>query len=421
MLTEARDLAEELDEPELQAEAMEWRIAALIALGDLRAAELELAEVQELVERVRQPFALHVAEHYASTLALCRGRLADAEAAARRSHEWSRLLTGRDASGIYGIQMFGIRREQGRLAELEPLVRLFTHDDQGDGAWRPGLALLLAELGLRDEAAEQLRLIRADGFEPLRASLWVASLAYLAEACALVGDRATAELVYPELAPLSGGNVVVGHGVACYGAADRFLGLLADTLGETERAHAHFARAAALNRRTGAGTWLAHTLYAHGALLARSESGDAAPLLDEAAALAQQIEMPTLLARIAEVARSGDARDLAAGPADGADAAPNGRRLKVVRDGDTASARGDGEPATESPDAPDQLTGRELQILRLIAAGHSNRRVGEELSISGHTVANHVRSILRKTGACNRTEAAGYAFRHALVDRPADR
>ena len=72
-------------------------------------------------------------------------------------------------------------------------------------------------------------------------------------------------------------------------------------------------------------------------------------------------------------------------------------------------------------DAPDQLTGRELQILRLIAAGHSNRRVGEELSISGHTVANHVRSILRKTGACNRTEAAGYAFRHALIDRAADR
>jgi DNA-binding NarL/FixJ family response regulator len=33
-------------------------------------------------------------------------------------------------------------------------------------------------------------------------------------------------------------------------------------------------------------------------------------------------------------------------------------------------------------------------------------------------VANHVRSILRKTGAANRTEAAGYAYRKALVDRP---
>jgi DNA-binding CsgD family transcriptional regulator/tetratricopeptide (TPR) repeat protein len=392
MLTEARDLAEQLSEPELQAEAMEWRIAALIALGDLRAAELELAEVSELVARARQPFALHVAEHYASTLALCRGRLDDAEAAAQRSHEWSRLLTGRDASGIYGIQMFGVRREQGRLAELEPLVRLLADGQQPDGAWRPGLALLLAELGLRDEAAAQLRQIRDDGFEPLRESLWVASLAYLAEACALVGDRALAERVYPELAPLSGCNVVVGHGVACYGAADRFLGLLAGVLDDAGRANAHFVRAATLNRHMQADTWLAHTLYAHGALLARTDAERAGTLLDESAALARRIGMPALIARIDAVALSGDA-DVVTDQLIGDD-----------RDG-----------------ATDELTGRELQILRLVAAGHSNRRVGEELSISGHTVANHVRSILRKTGACNRTEAAGYAFRHALIDRPADR
>jgi DNA-binding CsgD family transcriptional regulator/tetratricopeptide (TPR) repeat protein len=390
MLTEARDLAEQLSELELQAEAMEWRVAALIALGDLRAAELELSEVQELVARARQPFALHVAEHYASTLALCRGRLTEAEEAAQRSHEWSKLLSGRDASGIYGIQMFGVRREQGRLGELEPVLRMLADDAQPDGVWRPGLALLLAELGLHDEASEQLRRIRDDGFEPLRAALWVASLAYLAEACALVDDRELAELVYRELEPLSGGNVVVGHGVACYGAADRFLGLLANTLGDAERADAHLGRAVEYNRRMGAATWLAHTLYAHGALLADRDPGRASTLLREGAALAERIEMTSLRARIGEI--------------------------EFVR-------AAPGTPLTndESHGFTDELTGRELQILRLVAAGHSNRRVGEELSISGHTVANHVRSILRKTGACNRTEAAGYAFRHALVDRPADR
>ncbi|HEX5195496.1 MAG TPA: AAA family ATPase [Solirubrobacteraceae bacterium] len=398
MLTEARDLAEQLSELDLQAEAMEWRIAALIALGDLRAAELELTEVQELVARARQPFALHVAEHYASTLALCGGRLAQAEAAAQRSHEWSRLLTGRDASGVYGVQMFGVRREQGRLSELQPVLRMLAADVQAEDAWRPALALVLAELGLRDEAAEQLRRIRDDGLEPLRASLWVASLAYLAEACALVGDRDLAALVYAELAPLSGGNVVVGHGVACYGAADRFLGLLAGVLDDVGRADAHFVRAAALNRQMGAFTWLGHTLYAHGALLARvGDSARAAGLLDESLALARRIEMPALVARIGEVEV---ARDVAGG----ADGMHGSDGSGVVRDA-----------------AADELTGRELQILRLVAAGHSNRRVGEELSISGHTVANHVRSILRKTGACNRTEAAGYAFRHALIDRPADR
>ena len=62
------------------------------------------------------------------------------------------------------------------------------------------------------------------------------------------------------------------------------------------------------------------------------------------------------------------------------------------------------------------LSAREAQILALVAQGMSNRQVGSTLSISEHTAANHMRSILRKTGAANRTEAAGYAYRHSLLD-----
>jgi DNA-binding NarL/FixJ family response regulator len=67
------------------------------------------------------------------------------------------------------------------------------------------------------------------------------------------------------------------------------------------------------------------------------------------------------------------------------------------------------------PAAPDQLSAREVQILQLVARGLSNRQIGLELFISEHTAANHIRSILRKTGCANRTEAASYAHRHALV------
>ncbi|HEY5053746.1 MAG TPA: hypothetical protein VII45_10090, partial [Solirubrobacterales bacterium] len=74
--------------------------------------------------------------------------LGGAEAMAARSHEWGRLLTGRDASGIYGIQMFGIRREQGRLAELAPAVRILAGGVEREGPWRPGLVAVLAELGM---------------------------------------------------------------------------------------------------------------------------------------------------------------------------------------------------------------------------------------------------------------------------------
>ena len=381
LLSEACELAEELGDHELRAEAHQWRVAGLIVIGDLERASRELAAVHAMAVRLRQPFALHVAEHYAATIDLCVGRIAAAEAAAQRSHEWGRLLAGRPAGSTHGIQMFGIRREQGRLAELAPLIHMVAGTERPGGAWGPGLAALLAELGMEEEARRELDQVRREGLESLRASLWLGSLTYLTDACAGVGDDELAALIYPELAPMAGANVVIGHGVACYGAVDRYLGMLAATLGDHDRAAEHFESALGLNRAMGAATWVAHTLYAYGrSLRMRGRSHDeaaASALLTDAAAMAEQIGMPTLLAR---------ARAL-------------GARVERARP------------------LPDDLSWREVDVLRLVAAGLSNREIGQELFISGHTVANHVRSILRKTGAANRTEAAGYAHRHALVDR----
>jgi DNA-binding NarL/FixJ family response regulator len=56
-----------------------------------------------------------------------------------------------------------------------------------------------------------------------------------------------------------------------------------------------------------------------------------------------------------------------------------------------------------------------VQILGLVVRGLSNREIGKTLLISEHTAANHIRSILRKSGCANRTEAASYAHRHGLA------
>ncbi len=66
-------------------------------------------------------------------------------------------------------------------------------------------------------------------------------------------------------------------------------------------------------------------------------------------------------------------------------------------------------------DAPDGLSDREVDVLRRVARGLSNREIGTDLFISEHTVANHVRSILRKTRCANRTEATAYAYRMGLA------
>ena len=74
-----------------------------------------------------------------------------------------------------------------------------------------------------------------------------------------------------------------------------------------------------------------------------------------------------------------------------------------------------GAPEPEADELPDGLSAREVEILVELARGRSNREIGRLLHISEHTAANHVRSILRKTGCANRTEAAGYALRRGLV------
>jgi predicted ATPase len=64
MLGEARDLAEEMGDVEGQAEATQWRVSALMALGEIVPAREELAIALDMAQDTRQPFMLHVTEHY---------------------------------------------------------------------------------------------------------------------------------------------------------------------------------------------------------------------------------------------------------------------------------------------------------------------------------------------------------------------
>jgi NarL family two-component system response regulator LiaR len=74
-----------------------------------------------------------------------------------------------------------------------------------------------------------------------------------------------------------------------------------------------------------------------------------------------------------------------------------------------ASPKPDREPV------PDDLTPRELEVLRLIAQGMSNRQIALALSISEKTVKTHVSHILSKLHLADRTQAAIYAHRHGVT------
>jgi DNA-binding CsgD family transcriptional regulator len=69
----------------------------------------------------------------------------------------------------------------------------------------------------------------------------------------------------------------------------------------------------------------------------------------------------------------------------------------------------------ESSAATHGLTARELEVLRLVAAGKSNHAIAADLSVSDHTIRRHLQNIFRKLGVSSRAAATAFAFRHDLI------
>ena len=374
-----RDIGEELGDTEIRAEAMSWRVPAFVALCDLDAARREIAALRETAERTAQPFMLHVAEHYGSAIALCDGRLEEAEAMARAL---ARVEPAADRPRRLGrLRDPDVQRPPragaaggARAGGPDPGRRATRRS----GPWRPGLVCAARRArAWRPRRGASSRGSPPTGSTPFRESLWLASLTYLTDACAALGDEAMAALVYPELEPLAGENVMIGHLVACYGAADRYLGMLAATLGEWERAEEHFERAHGAQPAHGRGD------------LARPHALRARPR----AARARRRRRRRRAARRGGGARRAHRHAGAARPHPGARSpAPAAGRSR------TGCRRARCRSSASSP------------------AASATARSAAALSISEHTAANHIRSILRKTGCANRTEAASYAHRHGLVE-----
>jgi DNA-binding NarL/FixJ family response regulator len=74
-----------------------------------------------------------------------------------------------------------------------------------------------------------------------------------------------------------------------------------------------------------------------------------------------------------------------------------------------------GAKPTPGPQLPDELTPREAEVLKLIAAGLSNAEIAKALFVSGATIKTHVNRIFYKTGVRDRAQAVRYAYEHGLA------
>jgi predicted ATPase/DNA-binding CsgD family transcriptional regulator len=390
--TEMLRIAQQTQETEKAIQSYFWRIICLLEVGDILSVDTEVEALTQLSEELKQPFYQYLALTLRIMRLLLEGKWQAAEQMAYQSLTLGRRLQGQDPAGTFGIQMFTIRREQGRLREIEPVLRSFVQRHSLASAWRPGLALLYSELGLEHEARDVFERLAADDFTGIPSdTLWANCITYLAEVCAFLRDAPRAATLYQLLLPYAQRGIMAGGHTACLGSASRYLGLLAATICRWEEAEAHFQDALEMHTKMGAQPWLVHTQYEYARmLLARcSASGmpsqahtyreKAASLLHEALPLCRELGMRALEARVIALQE----------------------QLKT-------------QPK-KAAKYPGHLTQREVAVLRLIAAGKTNHEISEQLCISLRTVATHVTHIFNKIVAANRAEAAAYAVRHGLA------
>ncbi len=248
---EAVQVAEVSADAVLQLQARQWRIVSLLEQGDMQALDLELERYARAAEELRIPAYRWHLELVRATRAAMRGELAESERRARLALSLRTDGVLSNARPFHLVQLYALRQLDGRLEELRGAFEALPPDALH--VWRCGRARLYVELGEIEPARRELELLAACDFLDLRRDVqWLSSLGLLAEVCHALGDAARATLLTSLLLPHAGRRIVLGHGAACFGVVDRYLGLLAETCGQIEPAIRWYEQAIEAEQGIGA-------------------------------------------------------------------------------------------------------------------------------------------------------------------------
>ena len=298
---------------------------------------------------------------YRAEVLQLRGNWSDA---ARDAQDACALLMSRPAVGAAFYRLGEIHRLQGEFTRAE---EAYTRAHERGRRPQPGLSLLRLAQGRIDAAAASIRGALLDTrARAARARM----LAAAAEILLVADDLASARVASAELS-----EIAIAFGAPLLAAASAHAAgavLLAD--GDVEAASTSLRQACEIWRVLETPYEEAHTCLLLAAVCERRGDLDGRRLeLDAARRLFKQLNAAPCLARLAE---------------------PSDR-------------------TTSQPVA--SLSEREVQVLRLLAAGKKNRAIADELFISERTVARHVSNIFNKLGVSSRTGATAWAFQHNLV------
>jgi len=272
-----RHLAAQVGDREAALHAHRFHLIDSLELGDLAAADADLQACVRLGEELNQPYYVWYAASVRAIRLLLEGRLSDSERLAGEALAAGRRAQSRNVEQVHASQLLWIRREQGRLAEVEPTLRELVERFPTLPVWRCAYAFVLAERGRTTEARVYFERLAAGDFATIaRDAFWLSAMCALADVCAELGDVARAAVLHRLLEPYRGRIVQVSIGAGCLGAVERPLGRLAALLERWDDAAAHFAAALHLEQLLRAPLLAARTRQHHAAaLLARGRARDA--------------------------------------------------------------------------------------------------------------------------------------------------
>jgi DNA-binding SARP family transcriptional activator len=259
------------------------RLADLVELGDTIRFDAELADYAGAARELRRPHDLWRAAVMRAMRALFEGRLDEGLVLADQAAELGDRLQQPGAPLAHAVQVFSAWWHQGRAGELADAARSWALTVPAGATWRGAAALTRAEAGDAAAARDELLRLTAHRCDAVpRDHMWLATLAFAAEASWLAGDAEVGARLQPLLSPLAGSNVAIGASVA-FGAAGRTAGLAAAAAGDLDAAVGLLDGAVVANRRMGSPLWEATAQHDLAEVLRhRAAPGDA----DRAAGLA---------------------------------------------------------------------------------------------------------------------------------------
>jgi DNA-binding SARP family transcriptional activator/tetratricopeptide (TPR) repeat protein len=259
LATELIAVASRAGDKERVFDGHEERFDALVELGDIEAARVELAAMDRVARELRQPSQAWLVAAHEALLALLAGPLEEAERLVEAARELGERTQGWNATVTHRLQLYALRREQERLDEVEDLIRRSVAEFPTYPIIRCVQAHVLAELGAHDEARATLEALTRNRCAALPFDEeWLVSTCLLADAAVVLGASEASTVLYELLAPYDD-HIAISYPEVSIGAVALRLGELAATIGRRDGAERHFADALAMHARMGAHRWQART------------------------------------------------------------------------------------------------------------------------------------------------------------------